>query len=149
MEKRVVIRRMEQADLPAVAALERSCFTVPWSESLLEEVYLNPLDRAWVLEEDGRVTGYCNFRIIAGEGELMRIAVLPEARGRGYGRELLETLVQYASGEQVEDITLEVRASNAAAVSLYKSYGFRTEAVRKRYYTNPTEDALIMWRRHS
>lgn len=144
-----VIRRMEREDLPAAAALERKSFTVPWSELLLKEVFESPLDRAWVLEEDGRIAGYCNFRVIAGEGELMRIAVLPEARGRGYGRELLETLVRAASLEAVEDITLEVRASNAAAISLYKSYGFKTEAVRKRYYTNPVEDAFIMWRRGS
>lgn len=143
------IRLMELKDLQDVAELEQKSFTVPWSGKLLEECLESPLDKVWVLEEDGKIMGYCNFRVIAGEGELMRIAVLPGSRGRGYGRELMEILAEYASINQVEEISLEVRASNSAAINLYKSYGFKTEAVRKRYYTDPAEDALIMWRRHS
>ena len=77
----------------------------------------------------------------------MRIAVLPAARGRGYGRDLMEILAEYARANRVDEISLEVRASNAAAISLYKSYGFKIEEVRKRYYSNPVENALIMWRR--
>lgn len=143
------IRLMELKDLQDVAELEQKSFTVPWSGKLLEDCLESPLDKVWVLEEDGKIRGYCNLRVIAGEGELMRIAVLPASRGRGYGRELMEILAEYARTNQVEEISLEVRASNSAAINLYKSYGFKTEAVRKRYYTDPDEDALIMWRRHS
>lgn len=142
-----IIRRMELEDLPDVAVLESRSFTVPWSAQLLEQAYYSRIDRTWVLEEQGRIMGYCNFRVIAGEGELMRIAVLPEARGRGYGRELLEFLAETARAEQLAAITLEVRASNLAAISLYKYYGFENQAVRKRYYTNPIEDAMLMIRR--
>lgn len=141
------IRRMELEDLPDVAALESRSFTVPWSAQLLEQAYYSRLDRTWVLDEQGEIMGYCNFRVIVGEGELMRIAVLPEARGRGYGRKLLEFLAETAKAEQLTVITLEVRASNLAAISLYKSYGFEIQAVRKRYYTDPMEDALLMIRR--
>lgn len=107
------------------------------------------LDRLWVLEENGAVVGYCNFRIIAGEGELMRIAVDPAFRGRGYARKLMEQLEREADKNQVRAMTLEVRASNETAIHLYESCGFQTEAVRKRYYTHPVEDALIMWRRRT
>lgn len=143
------IRLMELKDLQDVAELEQKSFTVPWSGKLLEECLVSPLDKVWVLEDEGKIKGYCNFRVIAGEGELMRIAILPASRGRGYGRELMEILAEYARINQVEEISLEVRASNSAAINLYKSYGFKIEAVRKRYYTDPAEDALIMWRRHS
>lgn len=143
------IREMVSEDLPAVAWLEEQSFTVPWSEDLILDALESPLDRMWVLVEDGGIAGYCNFRVIAGEGELMRIAVAPEARGRGYGRKLMEHLEKDAGQNQVEDITLEVRASNEAAIGLYKSHGFKIEAVRKRYYTHPVEDAFIMWHRRS
>lgn len=143
------IRLMAPGDLAAVTELEQKSFTVPWSERLLAECLESPFDKVWVLEEDGGIEGYCNFRVIAGEGELMRIAVRPAKRGRGYGRKLMEILAEYARANQVEEISLEVRASNLHAISLYKSYGFKIEAVRKRYYTDPEEDALIMWRRHS
>lgn len=143
------IREMVSEDLPAVTWLEEKSFTVPWSEDLILDALESPLDRMWVLVEDEYIAGYCNFRVIAGEGELMRIAVAPEARGRGYGRKLMEHLEKDARDHQVEDITLEVRASNEAAIGLYKSRGFQVEAVRKRYYTHPVEDAFIMWRRRS
>ena len=145
----VTVREMRQSDLAAVAELERKSFSVPWSEKLLEDSFLSPLDQLWVVTEDETVAGYCNFRVIAGEGELMRIAVRPEARGRGYGRRLMETLEGAAAACGVEDIALEVRISNKRAMDLYKSRGFRAEAVRKGYYTEPVEDAVIMWRRRS
>lgn len=144
---------MEAGDLPAVAELERSSFAVPWSEGLIGECLAGSLDKVCVLElkpENGYpplITGYYNFRVIAGEGELMRIAVAREYRGRGYARKLMENLVADVRENQVRAVTLEVRASNLFAVNLYKAYGFQIEAVRRGYYTDPTEDALIMWRR--
>lgn len=143
------IREMSLEDLSAVVSLEEKSFTVPWSEDLLEDALESSLDCLWVLTEEECVIGYCNFRMIAGEGELMRIAVDPDFRGRGYGRKLMEHLEKAAEENQIEAITLEVRASNQAAIRLYKTYGFQTEAVRKRYYTHPVEDALIMWCRRT
>ena len=79
--------------------------------------------------------------------ELMRIAVLPEYRGRGYSRKLMERLEESARAAGAQELTLEVRESNEAALHLYKSCGFRVEAVRKDYYRNPKENALILWKR--
>ena len=93
------------------------------------------------------VIGYANFRFLAGEGELMRIAVLPEHRGCGESKKLMDRLEISAKEKEAPDLTLEVRAGNTPAINLYKSYGFQAEAVRKNYYQNPVEDALIMWRR--
>lgn len=146
-EELLVIKRMSEENLEEVAELEKVCFTVPWSKLLLEESLKNQFDFNWVLFSDQTIAGYCNFRVIAGEGELMRIAVLPEFRGRGYSRRLMEILESDAREKQVEAITLEVRVSNLPAIHLYKSCGFKIEAVRNRYYREPVEDALIMWKR--
>ncbi len=142
-----VIRSMQREDLPSAAGLEERCFTVPWSEKLLAKCLESPLDQVWVLEDGGEIAGYCNLRIIAGEGELMRIAVHPAKRGRGYARELMEELEKHASENGAQSLSLEVRASNLPAICLYKSYGYEIRAVRKRYYTHPVEDAYIMQHR--
>lgn len=144
-----MIREARLGDLAEIARLETLCFSEPWSQMLIQEVLESGLDRVWVIPAGERLAGYCNFRVIAGEGELMRIAVHPDLRGRGCARKLMEVLVEDAGRRGVEAITLEVRASNQSAIHLYESFGFHTEAVRKRYYTNPAEDALLMWRRIS
>ena len=128
-ELRVQILDFQPGDLPAVRALELECFSDAWSEKLLQDLLTSSWDKAWVLKE------------------LMRIAVHGACRGRGYGRLLMERLLREAEEENVEDITLEVRASNAPAIALYEAYGFQKEAVRKNYYSGPTEDALIYWKR--
>lgn len=142
----MTIRKMISDDIPAVTQIEKKCFSDAWSENMVTDLVDSAWDEVWVLEnEEGTLDGYINFRFIAGEGELMRIAVLPSMRGRGYSRKLMDVMVTSASENAVTDITLEVRAGNEAAIGLYKSYGFMSEAVRKGYYHNPTEDALIMW----
>lgn len=145
------VRPMALADLEAVSELERLGFSVPWSRGLLAGCLESRFDSVWVLEvsdpalpAEEAVAGYCNLRVIAGEGELMRIAVHPRFRGRGLAGKLMDVLVSSAREQGAEMISLEVRSSNAAAISLYKSFGFTQAAVRKGYYTCPAEDALIM-----
>lgn len=142
----VRIRLMEHRDLEAVEALEAASFSVPWSGCLVSDSLESRLDKLWVLEAGGVILGYCDLRIIADEGELMRIAVLPEARGKGYAGDLMETLVRYSGEQGVRILMLEVRASNLAAIKLYQAYGFGIQALRKGYYRQPVEDALIMLR---
>ena len=145
---KIVLRTMTVDDIPAVERVEQTCFSDAWSEKLLSDMLESKWDEAWVLAaEDGTVIGYANFRFLAGEGELMRIAVLPEHRGRGESKKLMDRLEISAKEKEAPDLTLEVRAGNTPAVNLYKSYGFQAEAVRKNYYHDPVEDAFIMWRR--
>lgn len=145
---KTVLREMTMDDIPAVEQIEQTCFSNAWSEKLLSDMLESEWDEAWVLADaDDTVIGYANFRFLAGEGELMRIAVLPEYRGRGESRKLMDRLEMSAEEKEAPDLTLEVRAGNTPAVNLYKSYGFQAEAVRKNYYHDPVEDALIMWRR--
>ena len=146
-EIEIQISEFQPEELSSVRVLELECFSDAWSEKLLQDLFKSSWDKTWVLKESGSICGYCNFRVIAGEGELMRIAVHNACRGRGYGRLLMERLLREAEKENVMDITLEVRASNAPAIALYEAYDFQKEAVRKNYYSDPVEDALIYWKR--
>lgn len=146
----VLLRPLDNSDLPEIGRIERECFSDPWSFAILSALLTSEWDETWLIETPtGHAAGYANFRFLAGEGELMRIAVLPEYRGRGYARKLMERLDISAARHGAADLTLEVRAGNEAALKLYESCGFKTEAVRRGYYSNPTEDAKIMWRRQA
>ena len=142
-----MIRRMEPCHLEQTAWLEKVCFSENWSYQLLEAGIHSLYDVYYVWEQESRILGYCCLRLLAGEGEIQRIAVLPECRRLGVGRKMMEAMVNDAMANQVHAISLEVRESNLAARKLYESFGFAAEAVRKGYYHNPLEDALIMWRR--
>ena len=142
-----MIRCMEERDLPLIAELEKLCFSESWSYSILESGIHSPYDVYYVFEQAENILGYCNLRVLAGEGEVQRIAVHPSCRRLGLGRKMMDAMVEYAIREGAYAISLEVREGNLTARKLYESYGFTAEAVRKAYYHNPTEDALIMWKR--
>ena len=142
-----MIRRMEPCHLEQTAWLEKVCFSENWSYQLLEAGIHSLYDVYYVWEQESRILGYCCLRLLAGEGEIQRIAVLPEYRRLGIGRKMMEAMVNYATKNQAYAISLEVRESNFAARRLYESFGFAAEAVRRGYYHNRLEDALIMWRR--
>ncbi len=144
-----MIRSMRFSHIPEVAAIERICFSDPWSSKLLEDSLQNSWNHFWVAQEEAAeaVLGYAALSFIAGEGEIQRIAVLPAARRRGIARELMEAMEGFARQNQGEALTLEVRQGNEGARNLYKSCGFVEEAVRKGYYRHPAEDAIIMWKR--
>ena len=142
-----MVRRMCKEDLDAVEEIEQLSFSVPWSRSMLTQGFLSALDHYLIIEKEGQPAGYINFRFLAGEGEIERIAVHPRFRGQGLGRKLMEAMEEYGESRGVTDFTLEVRSSNEKAINLYESCGFVKEAVRKGYYRHPSEDAIIMWRR--
>lgn len=145
--KCICIRPMTPSDLPAVGQLEQQCFSDAWSRKLLEDGLNCEFDRFFVAELEGKVCGYANLRVIAGEGEIERIAVDSRFRRMGIGRKLMEKMEESARDAGVGDMTLEVRESNGQARKLYETCGFKEEGRRKRYYRNPEEDAVIMWRR--
>lgn len=142
-----MVRWVSREDLAAVVRLEEMCFSIPWSNTAIEEAFANELYRFVAVEEKGVIVGYANFRIVADEGEIERVAVHPDSRRRGYGRKLMEAMVDYSRKKGVRDMTLDVRVNNEKAINLYESCGFSEEGRRKDYYREPTEDAIIMWRR--
>lgn len=133
------------ADCAAVAALERACFSVPWSEEALIAEVTDPACVFLVCREDTRLLGYVVGRRIPPEAELYRIAVSEDMRGSGIGGALLRAYHEAVSAT-CDTLFLEVRASNAPAISLYEKEGYRKIDVRPRYYRDPVEDALIFRR---
>lgn len=142
-----MIRLMREEDLETVARLERTVFSVPWSEHSLRESLSRPEYLFLVSEEDGKVIGYAGLLMIAGEGDVTNIAVFPGNRGHGTGSALTEALLSEGRKRGMGAFTLEVRVSNQPAIHIYKNLGFRSEGVRRGFYEKPKEDALIMWLR--
>ena len=135
---------MEQAHVLQVAELEKLCFSMPWSENAISGELTNPLSLWIVAIEAGKVVGYVGSQSVMGEADMMNLAVQPEYRRKGIGRGLVQTLVHRLSKNGVYSLTLEVRASNETAITLYRNLGFAQVGLRPNYYTNPREDALIL-----
>lgn len=131
--------------LDEVAELERVCFPDPWSRNMLKEELENDLAAFLVaLDEEGAVAGYAGLQVVLDEGYILNVAVRPDCRRRGVAGRLLEVFLNFAKGNQLSFLTLEVRASNYPAIALYGSRGFRGVGRRKNYYEHPREDAVIM-----
>lgn len=141
MNDAVVIVPMAEEHLTAVAALERCCFADPWSEDALREELHNPPAHFSVALCDGEVAGYLGCHHIVDEAFITNVAVFPAFRRRGVGRALVQAAQRDAAA--MTRLTLEVRVSNRAAISLYRSLGFAEEGVRPRFYAHPTEDAAL------
>jgi ribosomal-protein-alanine N-acetyltransferase len=136
----MTIRRLTAADLPAAAEIEKSCFSVPWTEGMLAGEVAEGLCLGAF--EDEKLVGYCSMRSVLDEGYINNVAVLPAYRRRGIARALLTELEKSAEG--LAFLTLEVRESNSAAQALYVSLGYLPVGRRPRYYERPVEDALLM-----
>ena len=142
---RVRIVPMTADHLDEVAELERVCFSVPWSRNMLKEELDNALSALLVaLDDDGRVVGYAGVQVILDEGYITNVAVRPDCRRRGVAAQLLKVFLDFAQGNKLAFLTLEVRESNHAAIILYGRHGFRSVGRRRNYYEHPREDAIIM-----
>ena len=131
--------------LDEVADLERICFSTPWSRNMLAEELDNALSAFLVaLDESGKVVGYAGLQVVLDEGYITNVAVRPECRRQGVAGKLLQVFLDFAHGNHLAFLTLEVRASNYDAIALYGSRGFRSAGRRKNYYEHPKEDAIIM-----
>jgi [ribosomal protein S18]-alanine N-acetyltransferase len=140
---------MREADLDGVLAIEHGAYRSPWTR----QIFAEELEREWarleVLRErdaDGRsrVAGFINYWLVRDEVHLLNLAVDPERRRRGHGRRLMEHLLCFARRQKCRYVTLEVRRSNRAAIDLYKSLDFAPVGVRRNYYVEDQEDALVM-----
>ena len=137
------IVRINKGHVAEVAALERECFSLPWSENSIRSELSNELSLWLVAVEGDRVLGYVGSQTVLGESDMMNLAVCPDCRRRGIGKALVEALCTALAEGNAVSLTLEVRASNEAAKALYDSLGFTRIGRRSRYYTRPTEDAEL------
>lgn len=143
MTRKVELRRVTPDDLPALAELERACFTAPWDEDALRLSYESPVEELTCAICGGDVCGYLCAAVIPDEAEVLRIAVSPRYRRMGIARQLLRVLT---NDLRVNTVFLEVRFGNTPARALYAGEGFQELRVRKNYYDNPVEDGVIMSR---
>ena len=131
--------------LDEVAELERVCFTTPWSRNMLAEELDNYLSAFLVaLDDNDKVAGYAGLQAVRDEGYSTNVAVRPDCRRQGIAGKLLQVFLDFAKGNHLAFLSLEVRASNYDAIALYGSRGFRSVGRRKNYYEHPREDAIIM-----
>lgn len=143
----IQIRMATPGDIEAMTALDAICFTSPWSRASFEaELTTNRL--AWYLvaeDQTGKLIGYAGLWAIEDEGHITNVAVHPDYRRKHLGSILVDTLIGETKNEGLKRFTLEVRASNQAAISLYEKFDFVSAGVRKGYYEDNNEDAIIMW----
>lgn len=144
---RIAFRDMTLSDVPRVGELERICFRSPWSEAALRDELRNKLAHYQVMTIDERIEGYAGMWVFLGEAHITNVAVAPEYRHRGLGRQLMLRMMQIARQSHANAMTLEVRESNIAAQALYFQLGFAKAGVRKRYYSDTGEAAWILWNR--
>lgn len=140
-------RKMRKEDVPFISRLEEETFTMPWSAASFLRMIEQEDTAYFVAEENGHIIGGCGLFLIAGEGNITNVVVVPEARRRGVATGLLTYLMAEGDRVGLTAYTLEVRVSNAAAIGLYEKLGFVSEGVRPHFYEKPTEDAVIMWKR--
>lgn len=144
----MTITPVSEADLATVLAIEAECFTSPWTR----EMYLAELENVGVSfcylarDEEERALGFCSFWRVLDELHINNLAVLPPSRRRGIATTLMRYVLDEGARRGARRATLEVRRSNDAARLLYERLGFATAGVRRAYYTNPIEDALVLWR---
>jgi len=135
---------MDRSHLSAVAAMERECFSAPWSADMLaEELYHDNASYIVAEAEDGTVLGYAGLQAVLDEGYITNVAVAPAFRRQGVADALVSAFCRFGKAK-LAFLTLEVRASNAAAIALYEKHGFSPVGRRKNYYDHPTEDAILM-----
>jgi ribosomal-protein-alanine N-acetyltransferase len=145
MDAHYRIRSAVPADAAPLVAIERRCFSDPWTENSFREALESPWTFGLVAHNNGDIAGYLIGREVAGTGEVLNLAVTPDARRRGVARGLLRAGLTRLRKRRVQEVFLEVRESNQSAQALYLSSGFRPVGQRAGYYRNPKEDALVLW----
>lgn len=138
-------REMVASDIDAVVQIEEACFSSPWKRTMFEEDLNNPYATYLVMEDEGTIIGYVGTWIVFEDAQITNIAVLPMYRGQGLGETLLKQLLQCLRERHVKVVSLEVRVSNKIAQNLYRKIGFQNGGIRKGYYQDNHEDALVMW----
>ena len=146
MNNTMTFRMMNVDDIDQVLEVESQSFTLPWSkEAFFNELTVNQYAVYIVIEDNGKIAGYCGSWVVIDESHITNIAILPEYRGKKLGEALLRKMIEISISMGAIRMTLEVRVSNVVAISLYEKLGFQKGGIRKRYYTDNHEDAYIMW----
>ena len=143
----VNVRLMTEADIDDVLQISLLSFPHSWSKSSYEKELQNSLAKYFVAEIDGKVVGFVVTWIIVDESHITTVAVHPDFRKNGIASKLIEDMILYCKEHGCIAYTLEVRAGNTPAISLYEKHGFKQDGIRQGYYQDNNEDAILMWLR--
>lgn len=142
----VMIRPMELSDLDQVEEIEKKSFTTIWSKKLYRrELIENHFAHYFVIEKQNNMIGFCGIWLVLDEAQVTNIAIDPVYRGQGYGGLLFQYMLKRAIIQGAANLSLEVRKSNIQAQRLYQKFGLQPAGIRKNYYTDNNEDAIVMW----
>lgn len=141
----VTVRLMTESDIDSVLEISSLSFAHSWSRESYEKELNNTLAKYFVAEVQNKVVGFIGTWIIVDESNITNVAVHPNYRKLSIGSKLIEYLIFYCKDLNCVSHTLEVRASNIPAINLYKKYGFIESGLRKGYYSDNNEDAILMW----
>ena len=142
----MIFRPMLEVDLPQVVEIEKASMPSPWSKELFEEELKRERARYFVVEKDSKIAGYMGYWEAPEEAHIINLAIGPEYRRQGLGQDMIERCLDFAMKRGARLATLEARESNEAARNLYEKCNFRTVAIRKKYYSDNQEDAVVMIR---
>ncbi|KAB2329356.1 ribosomal-protein-alanine N-acetyltransferase [Cytobacillus depressus] len=146
MTSSFTFRFLNENDVNELFEIEQASFTLPWTKEAFHNEFLQNKFAIYIgLEDEGKVIGYCGVWVVIDEAHITNVAVLPEYRGKKLGEALMKQVMEVASEKGAKSMTLEVRVSNHIAQSLYRKLGFQDGAIRKKYYLDNQEDALVMW----
>lgn len=146
IDRQITFKLATIEDIDCLHSIDQQSFAVPWpEEAFLNDITHNRFASYVFLEIDGEKAGYCGVWVILDEAHITNIAVLPEYRGQKLGEKLLRKIMELTKEAGARTMTLEVRVSNDIAKSLYRKLGFQEGGIRKGYYTDNREDALVMW----
>ncbi|KGP72701.1 ribosomal protein S18-alanine N-acetyltransferase [Pontibacillus yanchengensis] len=141
-----IVRRMVDEDIDSILTIEEQCFATPWTRDAFDhELHDNPYALYYVIEIEGTIIGYCGLWLIIDEAHVTNIAILPSYRGKRLGNALFNAVLTHARQLGAIQLSLEVRVSNVVAQKMYRRFGLIPGGIRKNYYTDNHEDALVMW----
>lgn len=144
----IQIREMLLADVEQVYAIEKSIFSIPWSKESFESSIKGKDTLFIVAEKEGKISGYIGMYLLGEEADISNVAVAKEHRRQHIAHQMLEFILIEAKKRGVCNVTLEVRETNVTAICLYENIGFCEAGIRKNYYKEPIENALIMWKQN-
>lgn len=141
----IEIKKLSKQDALCISLIENDCFAHPWSQKAVEDSFDNNTIFFGAVSNQ-KIVGYCGMQTVLDEGFITNVAVLQSYRKQGAGDALIKALLQFANEQNLSSVSLEVRVSNQAAISLYEKNGFINLGTRKNFYRDPAEDAYIMTR---
>ena len=142
----MTFREMLVEDLDQVVEIEKSLFSVPWTKEGFFTFLIKEENMFFVVEEKGKILGYCSMQTVLDEGDILNVAVRRERQKEGIGYFLVDSMLMMAEARGIRTVHLEVREGNDTARRLYQRLGFTEDGLRKNYYTDPVEDAVLMSR---